>query len=422
MKLTTSSTGDFLEKSGFWSLCIALFLLSFPRSWSLYPLGAALFAGFGLWIINFKNLFREFCKSWYLILPPVVYFIIHLISVVIQGSEISILEDRLMFLLIPVFGFPVFAGKFSESKSENLFSAFIYGIILISSFLLIRILYLIYSDYPGSLPFFSWLYQHELDFFSIGFSIIEHPTYLALKVNWVIVILLFSNNRKIDKKGSVLIIIFLSAVLFFLASKAGLAVWFIMILVYFIGLIKNRTIGFKPYLLLIPVLIFFVIVSVLEINRINLFVSTLKTEFEKNQIDFKNIDQRTREWYSAVRIIAENPVFGTGLSKAEDRMIEEYHKNGFNDEAALKLNAHNQFLEAQMTFGIAGLASLSWMLLALLIFRKRSKDPGLAAVFFTIMTFCLLFESMFNRQWGMMFFLIFYFTMLVSSGIKSDSQ
>ena len=97
-----------------------------------------------------------------------------------------------------------------------------------------------------------------------------------------------------------------------------------------------------------------------------------------------------------------------------------YQKYGFNEEADLKLNAHNQYLEAQMTFGIAGTLSLFWMLLTPLIFRKRLRFKELTFPFIGLTAFFLVFESMFNRQWGIMFFVLFYCVLILNDNIKEN--
>ena len=103
-------------------------------------------------------------------------------------------------------------------------------------------------------------------------------------------------------------------------------------------------------------------------------------------------------------------------------MVEEYLKNGWVEEARLRLNAHNQFLETQMTFGIPGTLSLLWMLFTPLIFRKRLMYSKLATAFVLMMTFFLMFESMFVRQWGIMFFTLFYCILVIPPKDKNDVQ
>jgi O-antigen ligase len=320
-----------------------------------------------------------------------------------------------MFLLVPLLGFPIFFCDYSKSRLSVLFSGFIFGIVLISVFLTGRICFNIYNNHPDNIPLFSWLNEHQQEYTSIGFSVLEHPTYLALKINWILVVLiLFSQIQRFTMKISIPIIMLLTLTLFILASKAGLLFWFILVLIYFT---KNLKKGSNPilYFILIPAFILVTFYSVTEIQRIEKFISEIKSDLSGPQIDWKNIDQRTREWYSAVQVIKERPVLGAGLLKVEDMMVEEYLKNGFKDEALLRLNAHNQFLEAQMTFGIAGTISLFWMLIVPLVFRKRLKYPGLTVVFISLISFYLLFESMFNRQWGIMFFILFYSILIISS-------
>ena len=420
MRLTEFQIKAASEKAGFWNLCITLFLLSFPRSWSLYPLGAMLFTGLVIWMIDFGNIFRRFVKIWYLVIPSVIYFIIHLISVLSQADRLSVLEDRLMFLLVPLLGFPVFTSKYARDKISALFSGYILGIVGISIFLLVRVTWLIFSDFPGGIAFFKWLNQDEVSYFSIGFSVLEHPTYLALKINWALILLLFFNRLTSFKPGYIFIITLLfSGILLFVASKAGLIIWFILILVF---LITNFKKGIRNTILYSGVIAVFILAAVplsMRIQRISDYLSTTKSRISGGNFEWKNLDQRTREWYSAIQVIREKPVFGTGLSKAEDRLVEEYVKNGFNDEAALRMNAHNQFLQAQMTFGIAGTLSLFLMLLTPLFLGKKLEYPKLAATFVVLISFFLMFESMFNRQWGIMFFILFYFIITTGAGINN---
>ncbi len=404
----------YASEAGFWCLCITLFLLSFPRSWSLYSLGLMLFAGLMMWLNDFRNISRRFLRWYYLLLPPILYFIIHFTSVLYQKSDISILEGRLMFLLVPLLGFPVFLSSKVRVKKSYALTAFIAGLIVISLYQLGRILLIISDEYPGNVSFFTWLNQHDPSFFSLGFSIFEHPTYFALKLNWAIIFLAFFRSiTAFSKIHAALIIILFSAALVFAASKAGLAILVIILMItWFLTLRRGISKQVFPAGLIIIMICLTVFLS-LRINRINVYFTEIKNSLLIENPDLRNIDQRTREWYSAFQIIREEPLTGTGFAKAEERLVQEYLKNGFNDEASLKLNAHNQFLEAQMTFGIAGSASLLLMLLAPLIFRKKIMYPRLATAFILIMSFFLFFESMFNRQWGIMFFLLFYFILAI---------
>jgi O-antigen ligase len=166
----------------------------------------------------------------------------------------------------------------------------------------------------------------------------------------------------------------------------------------------------KPYVFPIAVLLIVIItgLSANKIARIYESADNLKIKLRDESIHWKDIDQRTREWFTAIQIIKEKPVTGAGYFLIKDKLLEKYLENGFFEEALQLMNAHNQYLEAQMTFGIAGSISLLMMLLIPLIYRKQIRYPRLMTIFIAMVSFFLMFESMFNRQWGIMFFLLFY--------------
>jgi O-antigen ligase len=402
-----------VERAGVWTLFITLFLISFPRTWSLYSLGLFLTIGFILWVLDFSIYLRSLLKIWFLVLPTVLYFLIHLLSIILERAELSFLEDRLMFLAIPLLGYPVFKSEYSRSKLSLLISGFFLGLIFVSVFLIIRLVINVYLNYDGITPFFDWLRIHQQDYSSIGFSVLEHPTYLAMKINWALLLLLYFNfyHQKL-KISSFLIILLFTFTLFLIASKAGIMLWFIIVIISYFKRLKSVSNPFI-YIIILPAFIFFTIVSVREIQRIERFMTAVKSDFGKGFTDWKNIDQRTREWYSSIQIIKEKPLFGTGLSKVRDTLVKEYLRNNFKDEAELKMNSHNQFLEAQLTFGIFGSISLLFLLLTPICFRKKLLYSDLITGFVIIISFFLLIECLFNRQWGIMFFLLFYFILIL---------
>lgn len=431
MSIDSDKKRNFLEKVGFWCLFLTIFFIAFPRTWSLYSLGVFLTVGASLWILNFEKEFHLFIKAWILILPPVFYFLLNLISAVLQENSFDIIQTRLMFFLIPIFGFPVFFSDYSRSRISILLKGFTIGILLVSIFLIIKVLLKLINTYPGDIslqntypgdfPFFPWLNDRQLDYSSGGFSIFEHPTYLSLKVNWVLILLIFFDwNSGYNWKHKVLFSLILTLTIFLLASKAGLFLWFVLILSFLIRKIRlsqNRII----YIILIPAFIFMTIFSFMKITRMESFITTIKTEIISRKTGWKDIGPRSREWYSAIQIIKEKPLFGAGISKANDEMVEVYLKNDFKEEAAYRYNAHNQFLEVQMTFGIAGTISLLLLLFVPFFFEKQISQFNLLKVFITIYLFSLSFESMFNRQWGIMFFLLFYY-MLITPPDEPESN
>jgi len=163
-------------------------------------------------------------------------------------------------------------------------------------------------------------------------------------------------------------------------------------------------------------LIFFALFRVMRSNeRLNFWIENVKQKVAVEKVDWKNIEPRTRSWYNSMNLIKERPLFGVGLNSTEI-LAEEHRKQGFMVEADVKLNAHNQYLETQMTFGIPGTIILLWMLLTPLIRRKSLWNPDLVLPFTIIVTISMIFESILVRQWGIMFFVLFYCILTIPDG------
>ena len=356
-------------------------------------------------------------------MPPLLYFIIHLFSVVFQGGGIFLLENRLMFFLMPIFGMPLFCSDLFSQRVITILKAFTAGIFIVCIFIFIRAIYLVIDNYNFEFTFLQNVKENKDIFFFTNLSILEHPSYLAMKINWVIIILTWFKSRIIKNRLlRIIIISLLSLVIFLIASKSGIVVWLFIMVVLIILNIRNNQYNFLLYFVIIPFFLLLTYRIIVDIDRVGVFLNSIKTGLDKENIDWKNLDQRTREWYSSMQLIKENPITGVGLARVEERMVTEYIKHGWDEEAFYRFNAHNQFLEAQMTFGIAGTLSLIWMLFAPLMVRKRYGYPHLTAVFVILISFLLMFESMFNRQWGIMFFMIFYFLLTKWTNMSDQTE
>ena len=174
-----------------------------------------------------------------------------------------------------------------------------------------------------------------------------------------------------------------------------------------IRLIVNKKLHFLVWLTM-PLIIALFLCIIVRIDKVEFFIKSTEEKLTEERVDWKNIDVRTRVWYSTLQVIRERPISGIGLQNIKQRLKEEYIRHDFEAEAELNLNAHNQFLETQVTFGVVGTLVLFWMLFNPIIHRKRLKFPLQAKLLVLIMIINLLFESMLNRQWGIMFFMLFY--------------
>jgi len=393
-------------KPGFYALCLTLFSMPFPRSWSLYPLGAMLFFGLISWIADFRTIIDVFFRKLFIVLPLILYFTIHAVCLIFENNWSNV-GDKLMFILVPVLAFPVFVSKFFMSKIKILLSAFLAGILVICLYQFIRAAYDSIFITDGVIRFEPLISQGISRFNWEQLSPFESPTYITIKALWAFALVLFAHRYlSIGKIWQVLLMVLYAIFIYFLAVRAGMIILILLVIVF----IFNRLRGLFSriaFVLLIP-LIFYALFKVIRTNeRLNYWFDHVQEKISVEKVDFKNIEPRTRSWYSSINLIRDKPLFGVGLNSTEI-LAEEHRMQGFNVEADVRLNAHNQFLETQLAFGIPGTIILLWMLLTPLIKRKSLWNSELVVPFTIIVTVSMVFESILVRQWGIMFFVLFY--------------
>lgn len=147
-------------------------------------------------------------------------------------------------------------------------------------------------------------------------------------------------------------------------------------------------------------------------------------EWVKTHQDFgKYRDARMAINVTALRAIADRPVFGYGVGDYDTVLLERYETEGFPVLKAEHHNAHNQYTETALATGAVGLALLLWWLLMPLCvaWRRRTCVWEVLVPTFIVM-FCMLFESIVERQMGMQFVALLYAMMVLAIRISRPSS
>jgi O-antigen ligase len=110
-------------------------------------------------------------------------------------------------------------------------------------------------------------------------------------------------------------------------------------------------------------------------------------------------------WTTSSEIISAHPL-GVGISGLDIEMSRKFHQLGFHELAAKHWNPHNQFLQITAELGWLGLLLFSGILFGLARLAWQRKDLLLGFVV-TSLFFNSLFESMLQRQSGIIFYLLF---------------
>jgi O-antigen ligase len=110
-------------------------------------------------------------------------------------------------------------------------------------------------------------------------------------------------------------------------------------------------------------------------------------------------------WTVTGEIILEHP-FGVGLGNLEDEMQKKLAALNQTELMEKNYNPHNQFLQIFAEIGLIGI--LIFMVLLFFAIRQARKNKDALYVFlvFSLMMNCL-FESMLQRQSGIVFYIVF---------------
>lgn len=131
-------------------------------------------------------------------------------------------------------------------------------------------------------------------------------------------------------------------------------------------------------------------------------------------------DARVGIFESSVNAIKESPLTGQGVGDYEETLHEQYAE----DEQTFTgkdFNAHNQYAETLLAVGVVGLLLLLAYLLLPLVCAVGRKKVFWQVLFFTgVVLFNLLFESMLERQMGMLFIGFFFALMVLITSMDKN--
>ena len=169
--------------------------------------------------------------------------------------------------------------------------------------------------------------------------------------------------------------------------------------------------------------VFLIILLVAFYGTINVFSVTAKRlSAAQGTINSEKIENNTSEstaerlliWKSSLSIIKHNFLFGVGTGDVKDRLMAEYKKRYISNAYLHRLNAHNQYFQTFIAIGFFGFIILIVSLVFPAFVSIKNRNI-LYLLFLFLISFNFLFESMLERQAGVVFYaffnsLMFYFT------------
>lgn len=242
-----------------------------------------------------------------------------------------------------------------------------------------------------------------------------HPSYLGMYITFTVFYLAFTLNETLatKKKYSVVLISILLMFQLLLAAKMAIITTIICFLIWAgFEIVVN-----KKWLLGLIVVSTIAICTLL----VNLYLPAVKDRFTVNYRMFLENDQKLSEenvasqrifvWSCSIRGILEKPVFGHGPGAAQ-----LYLNDCARDQSltrTLNQNAHNQFLQTTLSFGLVGLiVILTYFLVGSIQATHCNNKIFFAFLVITMLSFQT--ESMLSRQMGITFFCFFFTSFLAN--------
>jgi O-antigen ligase len=375
------------------SLCVAV--ISMPIHTLICNL--ALVLSFILSLIIF---FRE--KKFHVVVSgfPIIIFIFYVLSITYSENlswAVRALELGSSFLYIPlIFCFAKFV--FTSKFIERLLKLFLASVILVCTISYVRIVATTGQLLPSN-SISEFTYHDAFSRYAFSEFIGMHPSYLSMYILFAIVIVF--NKTKISNILIFVIVAIFALFLFILSSKNQMIVFLILLIVLFWRLLKFRVL-IKSIVISAILLLFGFLGSTND--QIKYRFSSELVNSNSDRIDLLS---------SAKEVIAKHWFVGVGIGDRNDEMNKRLIKRERTD--LINYNAHNQFLDYMLTFGVFGLVGF----LAIL-FVPVNKEMDITFVLFLFIIACAsLTESILFRQKGLTFFLFFYGLLGVSENLTS---
>ncbi len=346
----------------------------------------------------FKELFEGTWRNLWFI-TSIIFFVISLLSNFLYynpNDPLSAVEVKLTFLLFP---FLFFLFKFDKEVTKRIIVGFVSGCMFACLICIARA--------------FAYLFKGDSSYFYYSnFSYFMHSSYFAMYLNLALLFVILFYFKWFKTDPSFRYITYFLIALFILcivlcASKMGLIGLFILTPVALVMELR-ASMKLKHYLIGLAGAVAICLSVYAVMPQVFDRLKSVAVVTEKN-VDITSKESslvRVLIWEQCKQIIKENPVYGVGVSRANETLYKAYETNGLVGALENKLNAHNQFFQTAIGMGIIGLLNLLLLTIGLIIYGLRKKR-NLIFFFALLITCNFMVESMLQTSAGTVFYVFF---------------
>lgn len=369
----------------FWTLTLVVLTIPFPKN---DINSKAIIVCIIAWLFynSFSEKWRNLKKRIPLFIILSSLFWIALIGLAYtqnMSEGLKNLQKSLPFLVFPLI---LLSIDINKKTTRFLLKYFSYSVVIASVFALSKGLFL-KANNLGS-------YFH---FSRLEFIFDKHNTYFALFSLIAIAYFLFNLSRK--NWHYLVCILYLFALLYLLSVRISIVGLVVIISVFLIS--KRKSIPTKYYYVLLlstllPLLFY--------------FTPSFQDKFNPHTPEgeaISDIGSRNIHWQAVINTIGQdNLLLGAGTGDGHNTLFDTYRVFNFETGYVYKYNAHNQYLEIMLFYGLIGLFLMALLFLNLIKINIKERDFIALAIIFLFLTF-MITESILLRHDGIVVFALF---------------
>jgi O-antigen ligase len=348
----------------------------------------------------------------------VIFFVLAFVGIFLaadKSTAFNHLGRRIFFLLIPLV-LCFYDKKHLQSILKFSLIGLIGGCVLSGMFLLFQTLQNYFSDrLLTQVGFDLFNYYHTYHNFTAPLKF--HPTYLGSYFYLSIMSILYFLTKKPSKllwAVSVLVVLFLILIEFFINSRVILFLLILSLTLFFLWFLKVQFQKNRLYFFTYIIAFFIVIITAFSFVKNTYiyyrFTNELSWEASKN-VDSKinkdnGGDSRLARWSSIVEVIKEKPLLGYGTGNEKEVLKAQFQKDNLKFSSENNYDSHNLYLSYSVQFGLLGFLILSFFIISNLIFSFQKKNILFFSLILGLML-VLFFENFLNNNAGIVFIAFF---------------
>jgi glycosyltransferase involved in cell wall biosynthesis/O-antigen ligase len=393
------STKVNLRSIHFYSTCsLALFPLMPPAPMSIIVIVWAIVSFLAILTEGQRPRHRSAVMMW-LFASLYIFYGLSLVYSSNMADGLDRLGRMSPLLLFPVLSY-FLPYNYGRKQVEIFLKLFVYGLILT---VVLALIHMLYDGFLDALT----ASRNPVTFTRIQLETYTnlHPSYLSLFLSFA---LLISTNG-LQKKQLAhriltgVMLLFILTLIFILSAKMSIVALGVTALWVGFKSSQKKYVKFSFIFASLSIVLLLIAAIPTTRERFSDFLSALT----KETVDKKNPDSVRKGIYtSAIAVILEHPVCGTGIGDANDALKKQYKRARLRKAFRMNFNSHNQYLDIWISAGIFPVF-LFVLALGLAFYLSQVNKNREQAVFIMLMAACLLTENMLSRQAGVLFFSFF---------------